>query len=347
MEFVCYADWQQLPPSVERLFAEAEKESLFFSRPWFENLIEHGLEPDAVVQYAGVLEGDRLLALLPMALRDGRYAFPLKHLYTSLYSLLITDEDRGSVLACLAEGLWHSPIQSLQLEPVAEEDENLQGLQQAMQAAGFSCERYFRFHNWFHRPQGQSYADYLATRPSRVRNTLERKRRKLEREHECRIQLYSDQNWPQGLADYRAVYASSWKAAEQFEPFIQGLAVRLTQAGWLRLAVLYIDEQPAAAQFWFVAQRKASIFKLAYDESWKRYSPGSILTAHLMQQVIDTDEVEEIDFLTGNDAYKQEWMSARRDRWRLCFIKKSATPRPLSGMLKRLKERVYNRFFRQ
>ena len=40
----------------------------------------------------------------------------------------------------------------------------------------------------------------------------------------------------------------------------------------------------AAAQLWFFVQGKASIFRLAYDEEWKRYSPGSILTAYLMSK---------------------------------------------------------------
>ena len=70
---------------------------------------------------------------------------------------------------------------------------------------------------------------------------------------------------------------------------------------------------------------KASIFRLAYDEAWKRYSPGSILTAYLMQYVIDIDKVEEIGFLTGNEAYKQDWMSERRQRWRLVLVKPQKT----------------------
>jgi hypothetical protein len=74
---------------------------------------------------------------------------------------------------------------------------------------------------------------------------------------------------------------------------------------------------------------KASIFKLAYDKAWRDYSPGSILTRYLMQQVIDSDKVHEIDFLTGNDAYKQEWMSERRKRWALYCINK---PEPVSRM---------------
>jgi CelD/BcsL family acetyltransferase involved in cellulose biosynthesis len=91
--------------------------------------------------------------------------------------------------------------------------------------------------------------------------------------------------------------------------------------GWSRLAVLYVKGQPVAVQLWFVLRGKASIFRLAYNEAWKQYSPGSILTSSLMEYVIDTDKVEEIDFLTGNDAYKQDWMSDRRECFALSCVK--------------------------
>jgi hypothetical protein len=210
------------------------------------------------------------------------------------------------------------PAHSLYLDPVAKNDSILHSLRQAMESSGFSCHGSFRFYNWIHRLQGQSSADYMADRPARVRNTVARKRRKLEREHGYRIRLFTGHDLRQGIADYNAVYAASWKANEVFEDFVRELAECFSESGWLRLAILYIEDQPSAAQLWFVAYGKASIFKLAYDEAWKKYSPGSILIAYLMEYVIDTDKVEEIEFLTGNDAYKQDWMSERRERWRLC-----------------------------
>ena len=45
--------------------------------------------------------------------------------------------------------------------------------------------------------------------------------------------------------------------------------------------------------------------------------------SYLMEYVIDTDKVDEIDFLTGNDRYKQDWMSERRERWELTCVRKS------------------------
>lgn len=349
MEFVCYADWNQLPDSVNRLFAKAGLDSIFFTRPWFENLIEHGLDEEQAVLLACVLEENKVLALLPLSQRDGAHCYPLKHLYTSLFTLLLDENQQEQILACLIEGLKRLAINSLQLDPVAGNDSSLLSLQRAMESYGYSCHYHFRFYNWIHRTKGESFADYLAARPSRVRNTIARKKRKLEREHGYRIQLFTDDHLQQALKDYRTVYRASWKANEVFEPFVEGLARKFARSGWLRLAILYIENQPAAAQFWFVAHGKASIFKLAYDEKWKRYSPGSILIAYLMEHVIDNDKVEEIDFLTGNDTYKQDWMSERRQRWRLsCIDNKPSESRGINSvgvvwsMLKRLKEKVYN-----
>jgi hypothetical protein len=168
----------------------------------------------------------------------------------------------------------------------------------------------------------------MASRPSRVRNTIARKARKLEREHGYSIRLFQDTDLPQALRDYDTVYQKSWKANELYGQFIEGLAETLSTAGWLRLAVLYAAQEPIAAQFWFVAYGKASIFKLVYDQEWKHYSPGSVLTSYLMQHVIDIDKVTEIDFLTGNDAYKLDWMTERRERQVLTLIKAQEPEHP-------------------
>jgi CelD/BcsL family acetyltransferase involved in cellulose biosynthesis len=148
--------------------------------------------------------------------------------------------------------------------------------------------------------------------------------------------MYISGELDQVLQDFNAVYQSSWKATEQFSEVIEGIVNNMSKSGWLRLGVLYIAGQPAAAQIWFVVHGKASIFRLAYDEAWRHYSPGSILISHMMKHVIDVDKVEEIDFLTGNDAYKQEWMSERRERWGMqCGI-----PQQTAGKFKTMYSRL-------
>lgn len=333
MEFVCYTDIDQLPDSADTLFTSAAAESIFFSRPWFENLIRSAPNASQDTFLACVVEDDKVLAILPLQMRSGEHGYALTNLYSSLYTLLLAEEKRQATLECLALGLIQRPFSSLRLEPIAENDRNMQGLQQAMEALGISSHRTFRFYNWIHRPQGETFHDYMAARPARVRNSIARKERKLEREHGYTIRLFSDDDLLQALEDYNTVYTKSWKANELYGDFIEGLASNLAAKGWLRLAILYIENRPVAAQFWFVAHGKASIFKLAYDKEWKHYSPGSILTKYLMAYVIDNDKVDEIDFLTGNDAYKQDWMSERRERWALYCINKPKPERRLRRAL--------------
>ena len=336
MQFVKYSTWADLPASADRLFEKGEAQSIFFSRPWFENLTSTAVPHQDELCLAAVLHDGTVLALLPLNIQ-GESAHSLTHVYSSLFSLLWIEGSNRDALVCLAKGLFDLPVRSLKLAPVAIEDHGLQALTEALEQVGFECHYYRRFYNWFHRPDRQNFEHYLSERPSRLRNTVARKRRKIARELDHQIRLFVDQDVDLAMADYDRVYRASWKASEVFPTTVDGLVRRFAEQGWLRLAILYVDQVPIATQIWFVAHARASIFKLAYDERWKRFSPGSILTYELMRHVIDVDQVTEIDFLYGNDAYKSDWMSQRRERFGLvCGLRK----RPKQSWLARLATRI-------
>lgn len=341
MKFVCYTDWSQLPESAEVLFRQEEMNSIFLSRPWFEALAAYSLDDQALI-LACVVEGNEVLSILPLMRRAGNAWYALRHRYTSFYSFLLADNDQERILECLAEGLSRLPVRALLLEPVAADDIKIRGLQRSLESAGFSCDYSFRLYNWIYRVQGQSYEDYMAARPARLRNTIARKRRKLEREHGYEIRLFAGHEVPQAMPDYHAVYTASWKANEQYAGFLDGIVAGFSSSGWSRLAVLYVHDKPVAAQLWFVLHGRAKIFRLAYDEAWRQYSAGSILTSFMMEYVIDADKVEEIDFLTGNDAYKQDWMSDRNERYAMSCVKHALPIKRyeyLLGLVKRLLKR--------
>jgi len=320
MKFECYTDWDKLPVSASVLFEQGEKDSIFFSRPWFESLTST-LDAGETIALACVVAENKMMAILPLVWSTGNTWHSLKHRYTTHYSLLLIDDDQEQVLACLGQGLSQLPLHALLLEPVANDDIRLNDFQRMLETAGFTCDRIFRHYNWIYRVNDQSYEDYMTTRPARLRNTISRKKRKLDREHGYKIHLFIGDEVPGNMPDYYTVYSASWKANEQYVDFLNGLVARFSGQGWSRLAVLYVNEQPVAAQLWFVLHGRANIFRLSYDEAWKAYSPGSILTSFLMKYVIDIDKVEEIDFLTGNDTYKQDWMSDRRERFALSCVK--------------------------
>ena len=338
MNFVAYTDWQQLPEAADQLFLASEQKSLFLSRAWFENLTAHALTEHCSLLIAYVEDQGEARALLPLMSQPQETLSSLRSNFTTLHSLLIHTENQiDTVLDCLAEGLFQLPFDHIRFEPVDAEDLLMQKLSQLLNEKGYKSHSNIQSHNWTHSLHGQSFEAYMAKRPAKLRNTLLRKKRRLQREHNSETRLFMHSNIDQALNDYTEVYRASWKPNELFSEFTPQLVRSFAQLGWLRLAVLYIDKHAAAAQIWFVVHQQASIFRLVYDEYWKDYSPGTILTEYLMHHVIEIDKVRSIDFLTGNEHYKQDWMSLRKEKLRIFLTKRANTP----NLLHRISNSLY------
>ncbi len=338
MKFVSYDQWGQLPENANSLFERASKDSVFISRSWLENLTNHALTENQTLLLACVLEDDHVLAILPMIKHAQGSLSSLSNNFTTLYSLLIADcAQQDVILSCLGDGLFQMPVEPIRFEPIDENDGNMIRLRKIMESCGFVSHPYFRFYNWSHPLNGHSFNEYMAARPASLRNTIRRKQRKLEREFNYEIRMYQDVDINQAFADYNAVYKASWKANELFSEFTPNLVKSLSRLGWLRLGILYVKHQPVAAQIWFVVHGKANIYRLVYDKDWKQFSPGSILTEHLMRHVIEVDHVTEIDFLTGNERYKQDWMTVRQVRSGLHFVKHKMPRGVFSQIVKTIK----------
>ena len=132
-----------------------------------------------------------------------------------------------------------------------------------------------------------------------------------------------------GIQDFQHVYNNSWKNEEPFPEFIPGLIRLLSGRGMLRLCIARLNGESIGAQLWIVANGKASIFKVAYHEDFKKYSIGYLIGAMLTEHVLEIDKVKEIDFLIGDDPYKALWMSDRRERWGIVAY----NPKTLRGLL--------------
>ena len=208
------------------------------------------------------------------------------------------------------------PWDEVELKPLDVNSAVFGALKAGLQSAGFVVQTYFCFGNWYLDVNGRSYAQYLEDLPSVLRNTIVRKKKKLEKSNRAKIAIVTGgEDLQAAINAYEKVYSASWKQPEPYPNFVPELIRACAAMGTLRLGVLHVDGKPAAAQFWIVQNRVALIYKLAYDEAYTDLSVGSILTATLMQHVLDIDRVREVDYLTGDDSYKKDWMSGRRERW--------------------------------
>ena len=189
-------------------------------------------------------------------------------------------------------------------------------LLQAFRHEGYQVDTNVLFGNWYLPVPAGGFEPYWLQRPSALRNSVERGRRRLAKAGACRFELYqhATEKLDSAIAAFVQVYNQSWKPPEPNPLFIPALIRLAAREGWLRLGVLSLDGEPLAAQLWLVKDGKANIFKLAHVQGQERFSAGSVLTADLMHHVMERDQVTEVDFLSGDDAYKADWMTQRRER---------------------------------
>lgn len=214
------------------------------------------------------------------------------------------------------------------LWPVPDECGSATALEQAFRAAGWHVVREACDHNHVLPVGDRSFADYWASRPGPMRTTLKRKGKKVE---VAILTGFDDAAW----AAYEAIYADSWKPEEGDPALLREFAEQEGAAGRLRLGIAQHAGTPVAAQFWTVERGIAYIHKLAHLEEHKALSAGTTLSAALFEHVIDTDKVHLVDFGTGNDSYKRDWMEVDRPRFRIdCLDPRQ--PRAWPALAKRL-----------
>lgn len=324
-----YESFAALPPSHQALFAQASVAcGVFHSLAWFENLADTALQAQALrifcVESDGGKKADLILPLCAPRAAPGflapRQLNAAANFYTSLFgpvfdgANLHLQQDLRLLVDTVAaqQPAWDT----VDLHPMDAAAPTFSMLAEAFSQTGMRVQRYFCFGNWYLDVGGRSYQEYFNTLPSQLKNTLTRRARMLDKENRLQIRIFIDPaEMSEAVRDFQAIYGASWKTPEPYPQFIPGLVDATAREGWLRLGVAYIDGRPAAAQIWLVCHGVASIYKLAYDEQYANLSVGSLLTAAMMRQAIDVDRVAEVDYLTGDEAYKRDWMSARRERW--------------------------------
>lgn len=319
-----YDHVRELPADALALLARAQQRHVEFGVAWYANLIDTVFAREADVCSVSILVSrrqGRARGVLPTVRRMGplgREIGALSNYYTALFEPALDDdsvvEDLLPLIRALRQG--SNRADAYRFAPMDPGSRGFALLRQALRRAGLPAFSYFAFGNWYE-PVRQGWSDYLKDRSGQVRSTIKRNAKKFAAEGgRLEIVKHGD-TLEAGLAAYQTVYARSWKESEPYPEFVPGLIRLCAQHGWLRLGIAWLGDKPVAAQLWIVANGRADIYKLAYDEDHKALAPGTLLTALLMEQAIDVDGVREIDYLIGDDPYKAAWMSQRRERWGL------------------------------
>ena len=251
-----------------------------------------------------------------------RHAEALASWYTMNFDAVRFGND-PALLPALAHALKSLAV--ISLSPVA----NPESIIGAFSQAGWKIALSTATDNW-ELLGPRDFESYWKARPGKLRNTVKRKAKKADLDIQIH-RAFGESVWQ----DYRKVYTNSWKPEEGSWAFMREFAENAGRANALRLGIAYRDDRPVAAQFWYVENGRATIYKLAYDERVKSLSPGSILSEAMFRHVIEKDAPEIIDYGTGNERYKADWMDGARPLYRVLMF----NPRQPAAWIPLIRER--------
>lgn len=328
----------ELPDNARRLLDQAERRNGEAGCGWYRNLVETVFSGPGEVRFYILYHDNEPQAVLPLYAERNGNGWQLRALgnyYTSLYQPAFVPCLKPSDLMVLLAAVRrdYPRAATLTLRPMDPSDHAYQTLLGGLRLLGWLPLEYFAFGNWY-QPVAGDWTGYLAARPGELRSTLKRMKRKFAAAGGTLEIVSGGERVAQAIEAYQSVYARSWKRPEPYPEFLPGLIRLCASQGSLRLGLAWLDGRAIAAQLWIVRNGHAAIYKLAYDEEAKGFAPGSLLSAFLMQHVIEVDRVQEVDYLQGDDPYKQQWMSERRERWGIVAYQ----PRTLMGMLALLRD---------
>lgn len=320
IEIRCYARFSDLPIDVSESFAYRSGVCFFSSIEWFICLQQFGFVDSPMLRLfttANDSGAGRSVGLLCLTADERRrQLFNLTNYYTVEFAEFLTHaEPSRPFFQSIVREIREDPLNwsVIELRYLCANSPDTRQLLSAFAAAGYKIDLFHQYWNWYACVEGLTYSAFLAKRPARLRNTLRRKLRRVEAKFQFRVAIVKTIDaLTTALPDYLEVYDRSWKQPEIPASFVPQLIRLCAELGILRLGILYLDDRPVAVQFWIADRNVAYIYKLAHDERYSDYSIGSILTAHMFEQAIDVDNVEEINFGVGDEAYKRDWMSARR-----------------------------------
>jgi hypothetical protein len=318
-----------LPPDALVLFEDAT--SLFATLVWWNVVLAHAISALAEAIFVAIRSHNRLVAVVPM-LRTGDRKSSLTTPYSCLYQPLIAPgldpSTRIAAMGAFARDCRSAGV--VRLDALPAEWNSLFELEIGARRAGLVPLRFDHFGNWYENVAGLSWSAYLERRPGALRETVRRRLRRAERLTDARFDLFTRPDQVVQAAEaFESVYRRSWKDAEPYPEFNVALMRAVAESGWLRLGVWSVGTEPVAVHVWVVKDGQAIVLKLAHDEAFKVHSPGTVLTALMLRHLLDCENVAQIDFGRGDDAYKKGWAVERRQRVGVLLV----NPWSSAGML--------------
>lgn len=332
-----FRDYASLPPQYGQLLDAQEARTFFERREWFEFLLEEVYDDDQLMALYAVEDAGsgQLLMFVPMrytvvdaAARGADTVATLGHKENYAPACFLVapgfEDRRRELMTALFSYLRRSQRDSeparadvIRLWPFELGTALGDDVDAALRSAGFLVQHYANSHNTYEDCAGLDFDQYMAKRSSNHRYNSRRRQRNLEKEGELEFVMVKDNSdralYDRAIDDYILVSVHSWKpVGTTVSTPIIGLIHIAAEQGCLRLGILRLNGKPIAAQFWLISGGVACMMRPNYHGDYRKLAPGVVLTSMVIEQLLNVDKVDSLDFGYGDDEYKGKWVGSYR-----------------------------------
>jgi CelD/BcsL family acetyltransferase involved in cellulose biosynthesis len=295
------------------------------SHAWISTHFEHALRTDQTWCCILAHINDRLAGVLPLVV-SRRSKVGLEWLSTPMsghiiaVSPLLLPGKESMLLGALLKAAWtsHPDAVWIQLSDLA---------------AGSSCAEYLGNHlNLKIKTRTGRYLRvdaeqerYQSSLSRNFRSNQHKAANKLKKLHGVETTIVTGRQASSAqLSEFIPVEASGWKGragtaiqqSSDLIAFYTTLTRRLAEAGWLEWHFLRAEGHTIAANLAIHFNRAIFVWKLGYDEKYRRLSPGGMLFQFLLDQAFADPDIDEVNLLT-NASWYDNWKMEEREYYRI------------------------------
>ncbi len=299
-------NWAQLLATEwEGLFADSLTATPFQSPAWVTTWWEvYGKRRKPWI--ITVRDGDQLVALFPLMLRQGawRTLRPIGIRGSDYLQPLIRTGWEAPASAEIARCLLDAKgIDIVDLHQIRETNElALIGALVADQA------------NCLVLNLPKTYDEYLAGLSKSLRFDCRRLEKKPFTTGEATLQQVDVNNVDQAIETFFELHAQRWRrrglpgafALGSIQRFHRLVAPRMAAAGHLRMQLLQFEGKAVGVLYAMHAGRTTYFYQCGFDPDQKALSPGTLLVAAAIRDAISEGD-QTFDFLRGDEPYKRRW----------------------------------------
>ena len=160
---------------------------------------------------------------------------------------------------------------------------------------------------------GLDWEGYLSQRGRRSRANLRRSLRVLERDHDMKTRLTTEETLEADLDQLFRLHAMRWQGrgtstlgSPEAQAVLRDFAASAQRRGWLRLQVMEADGHPVAALLAWRIGGSYAYYNSGFDPAWSRHSVGTALMMTAIRTAIE-EGASEFDMLLGTEVYKRRF----------------------------------------